>query len=402
MPQYRDDYYEILQVSRRASQEVIQAAYERLSQMRRSDGGEAELELLNEAYKILANQKRRTVYDMWLQVLSDVDADEQEEDISPVTAVDIPVPLLVAPLPLLSEDKQAPPEEAPPYTEGRQAAMYMYKGEPVTDINSVRGFHRVQKADGEQLVVHEDDLEPMQQAQEGTSDDFSLFMDQLIAEKLSNLSDEAQGQESDTEQQEETEAVAEPQEPSSLAENEYENEQPFPFYRLAARYIDTTLHMSLVLLLVGIFLFIDLVGGGSRPDDFDFLVTFVGTPIGILSFPFIEAAFLSYKGYTLGKMLIGAKVCYQNGNLLNYNDALTRSFKVLFKGVGLWIPVINLIALAFSYNRPELQKQNSWDISLGSVIVQKKISYVRRGVIIGLFFFVLTLNIVDVWFLTNT
>lgn len=59
------DYYEVLQVSPKASREVIEAAYRRLALKYHPDvgGNEEDFKLLNEAYQVLTDERQRAAYD---------------------------------------------------------------------------------------------------------------------------------------------------------------------------------------------------------------------------------------------------------------------------------------------------------------------------------------------------
>ena len=64
------DYYEILGVSRDASDEEIKRAFRRAAQRHhpdvdKSDGAEQRFKELNEAYRVLSDRQRRTAYDMF-------------------------------------------------------------------------------------------------------------------------------------------------------------------------------------------------------------------------------------------------------------------------------------------------------------------------------------------------
>ena len=70
MSDYFQDYYKLLQVHHEASQEVIQAAYKRLSKRYHPDGtnfDSGKMALLNEAFDTLGNTaKRNTYHKIWL------------------------------------------------------------------------------------------------------------------------------------------------------------------------------------------------------------------------------------------------------------------------------------------------------------------------------------------------
>ncbi|MDR1617226.1 MAG: RDD family protein [Syntrophomonadaceae bacterium] len=169
-----------------------------------------------------------------------------------------------------------------------------------------------------------------------------------------------------------------------MADGEYNDIGPKAVDRFVARYIDIFIYLVLLAF------FLSIIPG--FPEDFYFY--YVLLLLTVLLFPFIEAAFLHYKGRMLGKLFIGAKVCYKNGGLLSYSDALNRSFLVMIKGMGLCIPLISIFTYAHNYNKLEtLRQEVSWDASLKSVVLHKKLSKVRRGVIYGLFVFIILFEI---------
>jgi len=66
--EFRPDYYEILQVDRHASPEVITAAYRQLLSIYNSeqDGNKQMIKLIQEAYGVLGDSQDRWLYDSWL------------------------------------------------------------------------------------------------------------------------------------------------------------------------------------------------------------------------------------------------------------------------------------------------------------------------------------------------
>lgn len=69
------DYYEILEVSKNASQEIIEKAYKVLAKKYHPDLqeeqnkkiAEEKMKLINEAYEILSNDNKRKEYDIELE-----------------------------------------------------------------------------------------------------------------------------------------------------------------------------------------------------------------------------------------------------------------------------------------------------------------------------------------------
>ncbi len=100
---------------------------------------------------------------------------------------------------------------------------------------------------------------------------------------------------------------------------------------------------------------------------------------------FIEARFLSWWGTTPGKWLLKTKVRDLNGNKLTFSQALSRSFAVWLKGMGIGFPIASLITQVIAYNRLKKDGITSWDRDGGFVVLHEKIG-VLRGVLIGLGF----------------
>lgn len=96
---------------------------------------------------------------------------------------------------------------------------------------------------------------------------------------------------------------------------------------------------------------------------------------------FIEALFISLYGATPGKWILNTKVVNINGEFLEYNQALKRSFLVFVKGFGLSIPLINLITMGYWYYKIKNVEKTfgltSWDKECGSRVITGKIEWWR-------------------------
>ena len=99
----------------------------------------------------------------------------------------------------------------------------------------------------------------------------------------------------------------------------------------------------------------------------------------------IEPLFITVFKATPGKFIFGIRVEHENGNPLNYREAMKRTAGVMFHGMGLNLPVIDIVRLVISYNtyskgeilpwdksvmsRTDSEDMNKWRILLGILVV---------------------------------
>ncbi len=134
-----------------------------------------------------------------------------------------------------------------------------------------------------------------------------------------------------------------------------------PWRRYWARCFDFSLYNTLVSLLIY---------------DFQYRVIYVPilTLIAMLT---LEPLLLSMFGTTVGKAIFGIRVTDQEGNRLDYNSAIERTWTVMWEGEALRIP---LICLYFQYKSLDLAEQDiplSWES--GSELTYKDDNLWRYG-----------------------
>jgi len=122
-----------------------------------------------------------------------------------------------------------------------------------------------------------------------------------------------------------------------------------PWVRYLSRYIDIILFS----LLIGIFVFFDDSRQRMNDTAFGLLILFL--------YVFVEPCMLSFWGTTPGKALLKVRLRKSNGNKPSYQEALSRSFKVWFRGLGLGIPIIALFTQISAYNELTKIGATSWD-----------------------------------------
>jgi len=100
---------------------------------------------------------------------------------------------------------------------------------------------------------------------------------------------------------------------------------------------------------------------------------------------FMESLLLSTFGTTPGKWLFKTRVLLAIGEKPNYSAALSRSFKVWWRGLGVGFPIVSLITLIMAHNNLTKNSITSWDNDDGFVVMHERIGPLR--IIFALMFF---------------
>jgi uncharacterized RDD family membrane protein YckC len=105
----------------------------------------------------------------------------------------------------------------------------------------------------------------------------------------------------------------------------------------------------------------------------------------IFAWVFIESLFLSTAGNTPGKWLFKTRIVPAQGGKLDYSTALSRSFKVWWRGLGIGFPLASLITLLVAHGNLTKNSATSWDRDDGFTVVHERIGPLR--VIVAILFF---------------
>jgi len=142
-----------------------------------------------------------------------------------------------------------------------------------------------------------------------------------------------------------------------------------PYVRWLSRFFDYSLLallLSLIYYLIGI-------------EKKEFLI-----PLRFLLWVPLEAFFLSQWGYTPGRLLLKTRVSKLGGGKLDFRLALRRSFAVWFRGIGMGLPVINVITMAIGFSSLKRQGISSWDRDEKTVVFHHFVKPIRIGLALGL------------------
>jgi len=146
---------------------------------------------------------------------------------------------------------------------------------------------------------------------------------------------------------EESSAIQVEEEQTSI---EISGEQVRPWIRFWARMIDYNLYTMLLAIIALI-----VYPPAYKMSDLIFGM------ITLFTYTFIEAAMLSSWGTTPGKYFFKIRLRNKENRKLSYNEAVYRSWKVVFNGLGLGLPIISLFTLIHAFSALKTNKITSWD-----------------------------------------
>lgn len=105
----------------------------------------------------------------------------------------------------------------------------------------------------------------------------------------------------------------------------------------------------------------------------------------------LEAVLLATTGTTVGKALFNVSVRNEDGNRLSLGEAMMRAFHVWAIGLGLGIPIVNLVTCIIGYNTLRTEGTTAWDRSRAFRVTYGEIGVGRIILIILLPVFFITL-----------
>jgi uncharacterized RDD family membrane protein YckC len=120
----------------------------------------------------------------------------------------------------------------------------------------------------------------------------------------------------------------------------------------------------------------------------------------VFSWVFLESLLLSTTGTTPGKWLFKIRLIPPSGEKPDYSTALSRSFKVWWRGLGIGFPLVNLITLIVAHVKLTKNGITTWDKDDGFTVVHDRIGPLR--VIVAAAFFMGFLMLIVVGVTTNT
>lgn len=159
-----------------------------------------------------------------------------------------------------------------------------------------------------------------------------------------------------------------------------------PWVRLWARMFDYTLFLFFVALMVTT---CDRLSANRFFAQSGLLLSVLTYVFFWVLMAFVEAFSLSTWGTTPGKWLLETKVYGSSGNKLAFSAALSRSFLVWVRGIGMGLLPVGFITAMVAYNKLIANGVTTWDRDVGCTVVHRKLKPMK---VIGmaLFFLIFT------------
>jgi hypothetical protein len=148
---------------------------------------------------------------------------------------------------------------------------------------------------------------------------------------------------------------------------EMEDMSPRPWVRYWARTFD----IYLFSIVVGIPL------GFVSPEALENTSDIVFGIVLIFAWVLVEAILLCVTGTTPGKSLLKIRISKLKGGSIEIDEALTRSFRVWWRGMGAGMPIVSLFALIIAYDDLKTDGSSSWDRDSDFIISHEKIGWFR-------------------------
>ena len=108
--------------------------------------------------------------------------------------------------------------------------------------------------------------------------------------------------------------------------------------------------------------------------------------VAVFAWVFIESLLLSTTGTTPGKWIFKIRLIPPSGGKPNYSTALSRSFKVWWRGLGIGFPLASLITLIIAHGKLTKNGITTWDKDEGFSVAHERIGPLR--VIVAVAFFI--------------
>ncbi|MDG0980879.1 MAG: RDD family protein [Halieaceae bacterium] len=177
-------------------------------------------------------------------------------------------------------------------------------------------------------------------------------------------------------------------------ETKWEDAPPRPWRRFFARAFDTWLSLAIFWYFVALSglapILFNVLGTISGPSQL--LVAFA---LGTVPTMVLNSILIANTGTTFGKAIFGLRIRSANRGKISISQAMQRELLVLYFGLGLNVPVLNLIASAIRYQQLKKTGVTHWDTELETICLYNNRKYIPYSAIALVITFLIVKALVD-------
>ncbi len=146
----------------------------------------------------------------------------------------------------------------------------------------------------------------------------------------------------------------------------------YPVVRLLARVLDLTIYLFIIMLILLFYTFlVSLIDGTENFVISNSYIFYVSVTLLLI---LLESYLFMIWGTSIGKKILKISIERVDNKPIDFNSAFKRTVLMWIFGLGLNLPVIQVVTMVLAYNDIRNGKQTYWDRKSGFIVEGKEIT----------------------------